>query len=141
MQKYAMTGGILTIISGIFSIFLIFTGMFYINMPQLIGSDPSVFGAYQQMPEGMTGFITALGIAIVLYALITGTLAIAGGIWSLKRIHWALALTGTICATMLFFPTGIAAVIMVSLARPEFTQPANGQETDRNGTPIQIAGK
>lgn len=133
-----MTGGILTIISGIFSVFLIIGGIFYTSMPGLIESDTS-FGKYPQVPEVAMTFVIIMGIALIIFGLVTGTLAIGGGIWALKRKCWALSLTGAICANLVFWPIGIPAVILISLARPEFIHQGQPSDPLRNETPIQLA--
>jgi len=50
---------------------------------------------------------------------VPGILAIVGGIFSLRRRQWALALIGSVCA----IPSGlgIAATILLALSRREFT--------------------
>ena len=68
-------------------------------------------------------------------ALVLGLVAIAGGICSLKRRIWGLALAGAICA--LFPPhvavLGILAIIFVALAKGEFGKPRS--KTSENTTP------
>ena len=50
--------------------------------------------------------------------------AIIGGIFSLKRKLWGLALTGSICAIFSWlFILGILSVIFVSMSRQEFGTP------------------
>ena len=50
---------------------------------------------------------------------VPGILAIVGGIFSLRRRQWALALIGSVCAIPLGL--GIAATILLALSRREFT--------------------
>lgn len=52
-----------------------------------------------------------------------GVLAIVGGVFALKVKHWGWALAGAIAATIVFFPCGIAAVILVTKAHPDFQKP------------------
>jgi hypothetical protein len=50
-----------------------------------------------------------------------GALGIVGGVYAIKKKHWALALAGAIAGTVTFFPCGIPAIIFVSLGKEEFT--------------------
>jgi len=69
-------------------------------------------------------------------ALALGIIAIVGGICSLKRRVWGLALAGAICA--LFPPhvavLGILAIIFVALAKGEFGKPRN--KNSENSPPV-----
>ena len=60
-------------------------------------------------------------------ALVLGIVAIVGGIFSIQRKVWGLALAGAICA--LFPPhvcvLGILAIIFVALSRNEFASSSN----------------
>jgi len=62
-------------------------------------------------------FFITLGI---FYAVIS-ILAIVGGIFALKKKMWGLALTGSIAGTITFLPTGIPAIIFVTLAKEGFS--------------------
>jgi hypothetical protein len=128
MQKHARTGGILTIICGVFSFFYILMGIFYFFMPQLMGSAmPSGTGN----PAVFKAIFYVMGSVIGLFGLVAGILAIAGGIFALNRKRWGLALAGAISAAALFFPVGIIATVLVSLGRPEFNKP---QASDSSAT-------
>jgi hypothetical protein len=52
--------------------------------------------------------------------LIFGVLELLGGIYAFKRQKWVLALIGSVCASLAFFPVGIPAVIFTILAKGEF---------------------
>jgi hypothetical protein len=60
--------------------------------------------------------------------------AIAGGIFSLKRRVWGLALAGAICTffTIWAWPLGVAAIVFVASSRPEFNHFISGPP---QGTP------
>ncbi len=64
--------------------------------------------------------LTAVAVVLVLF-LGTGIMAIIGGVMSLQRRRWGLALAGAICAML---PPGmllgIASTVFVALARDEF---------------------
>ncbi len=68
--------------------------------------------------------LTAIAVVLVLF-LGTGIVAIIGGVMSLRRRRWGLALAGSICAML---PPGmllgIAATVFVALAREEFVTDA-----------------
>jgi hypothetical protein len=68
---------------------------------------------------GMPGWLGA-GIGFPLIAL--GIVAIIGGIYSLKRMVWGLALAGAICALLLPHVTvlGILAIIFIAVSKREF---------------------
>ncbi|HEY78675.1 MAG TPA: hypothetical protein G4O09_06145 [Dehalococcoidia bacterium] len=52
--------------------------------------------------------------------LIFGVLELLGGIYAFKRQKWVLALIGSVCAFLAFFPVGIPAVIFTILSKGEF---------------------
>lgn len=61
--------------------------------------------------------ILALGIGLML----PGALSIVGGILSLRRLWWPMALAGSIFTLLSSNPLGIPAVVLVALSRREFT--------------------
>jgi len=63
----------------------------------------------------------ALILVFVIPGLILGALSIIGGVFSLKRKYWGLALAGAIAAIFPFFPLGILAIIFVAMGKNEFT--------------------
>jgi hypothetical protein len=52
--------------------------------------------------------------------LILGALAIIGGIFSLRRQKWGMALTGAVASLFLNTLFGIAAIVFAALSRREF---------------------
>jgi hypothetical protein len=115
MGNKSQISGVLSIISGalgIISGLLMFLIIPLINFA--ISEDP---GAYDVTPQ-MMDFITGLYVGVLL-----GALAIIGGIFSVRRKVWGMALTGAIAGILTFFPLGIASVILVSIGRTEFSQP------------------
>ena len=130
MHNYARTGGILTIISSVFSLFIVLMGAVYIILPQALNaSDLSAYNTNDLPPEVLLGMFTFIGAGIAIFGLVTGLLTVIGGIFALQKKHWGLALTGAICAAMIIFPIGIAATVLVSMARPEFSQQATQDMT------------
>ena len=64
---------------------------------------------------------TVVLVPIVMVPLIAWIgLALVGGIFSLQRKRWGLALTGAIVAILPFSLLGIAATILVTLSKNEF---------------------
>ena len=123
MNNYAKVGGILTIVSGSFSVFHLAMFLFMIFLFRLGFSEPFFPPEAPPVDQFFSVFINIMTVfygALGLFFVLLGALAIVGGINALKRKRWGLALAGAIASTFTFFPCGIAAVIFVSLARPEF---------------------
>ena len=62
-----------------------------------------------------------LRVAAIL-VLLLGILAVAGGIYALRRKAWGLALTGSACGAVLAWFLGIPAVILIALSKKEFAE-------------------
>jgi hypothetical protein len=121
MTYHAKTGGILTIISGVFCVFYIMVGVFYALMPRFLFSiDPS-FQTQQDVPAEFFLIFTGIGVVTSVFFTLIGALAITGGIFALKRKNWALSIAGAIAGTILFFPLGITATVLISLGKSEFS--------------------
>jgi len=119
MQKKASIAGILSIISGIFGIFwlgyaFLLNYLFKAMLQVSSVNNPPYFLGYQQV---MGVFYIAWGII----AATIGIFAIVSGILTLRRTNWGLALAGTIASTLIFFPCGIPAIILISNAQNEFS--------------------
>ncbi len=101
------TAGILMIIAGITEATIGITGAII----------SGTIAGYTVLP--VLGGIWAFTIALI--AL--GIVAIAGGICSLKRRIWGIALAGSICSLFgISFALGILAIIFVSMGKEEFFQ-------------------
>jgi len=123
MSNYARTGGILTIISGAWSIFYVIMYAFYALMPQLMKSVVINTPSAKNQPDFPSEFFlifTIMGALMGFFSALVGALAITGGVFALKRKHWAVAIAGAIAGALLLFPCGIAGTVLVSLGRPEF---------------------
>jgi hypothetical protein len=114
MQKYAMLGGVLSIVSGAFSIFSAIACVIAIIMFTFIPFDGN------QMPNEAVIIIAIVYSVIGFFLLLLGILSIVGGAFCIKKKHWPLALSGSIAATIVFLPCGIPALIFTTLAKPEF---------------------
>jgi hypothetical protein len=124
VNKYVTVGGILSIVSGSMGIL---SGLALIVVAFLaawaIGLDPSLYGSgdmYFKEMSTVVGLIYGImgGVLILL-----GVLALIGGIFSVRKKVWGLALAGAIASIMVFFPVGVVAVVFTAMAKPEF----NGQ--------------
>ena len=119
MGNKSQIAGILSIISGSLSII---GGFFALVLISLINtgfwfySDPDL--------ADLVPFLSAVYLVSGIIAIILGILGIVGGIYSLKRRVWGLALAGAISAILTAFPLGIAAVILISLGKEEFDTPS-----------------
>ena len=119
MKNHAFVAGILTIISGAFGVLWLpgsFLGTYmvrYMFQSPLYGEMPDVFIAM------MSAWYLFYGIA----GTALGILGITGGILALKKKRWGWAVAGAIAGVITFFPTGIAAIILVSMGREEFEPP------------------
>ena len=62
------------------------------------------------------------GIVLASWWLVTGILATIGGIFSLRRSNWSLALIGSIASVFtIAFILGILSIVFVTISRKEFT--------------------
>ena len=98
--------GILAIIAGLLELLA--------GMALLVGL--GLLGSMAGMIPGFPGGLLALFAVPV---MILGIVAIAGGIYSLRRKIWGLALAGCICSYPIWL-LGIPALIFVSLGKGEF---------------------
>jgi hypothetical protein len=64
----------------------------------------------------VTTFIVTLGIAL----LVPGVVSMLGGIYSIKRSLWGLALAGSISTFISFIFLGVPAIVLTALAKREF---------------------
>jgi hypothetical protein len=124
----AKIGGILSIISGAFGVLwllmvLAAAGMF------MIAPDFSFAGPDRM---GLSFMILVYGLMGLFWAAF-GVLAIIGGCFAIKRKHWGWALAGAITGALIFFPTGVAAIIFIALGQSEFDQP----DISNSGNTIQ----
>jgi hypothetical protein len=131
-NNYAYISGMLSIVSGAFGALmgLLVTGMgilFYFLFSSGGMSDfetePFISEAFPWIFIGIYGLMGLIIVAM-------GVLSIIGGAFALKKKHWPWALAGAIAGAAVFFYTGIAAVVLVSLAKSEF-------EVNKINTPLQ----
>jgi hypothetical protein len=108
------TAGVLSIVAG---------GLSLLGLLALLAFFPATVAGGHMHPF-MPAWPIGVGYVVLLIAFPVGlcaAVAIAGGIFALKRRLWGLALAGAICAV--FSPAGILgilAVIFVAMGRSEF---------------------
>jgi hypothetical protein len=90
----------------------------YFSIAQL----PSMY----TLPRDMTGVMLVVYLVIALVAAALAALSIVGGVFALRRKRWGLALAGAVAGIFTFFPTGIAAVVLLALDQAAFTPVAQG---------------
>jgi hypothetical protein len=104
-------GGVLSIIAGIFAI-----GSSLAILP----TAPASLGPFWGIPWNQS-FLSTLALGFGISRIILGVISITGGICTLRRRYWGLALAGSILAIPLVPPLGILATIFVSLGKKEFS--------------------
>jgi len=114
MQKHwmATVGGILCLVTGTWGV------MSGAVLCAITSSYPTAWIQFNPFQTLIINRMAPLGIAL-------GAVAIAGGVFSLRRRRWSLALAGAICAAMIpppFF-LGVLAIIFVGVSRPDFEEP------------------
>ena len=110
------TAGILSIVAGSL---VVITGILLLVLGgtfAYIFSDPSL-----QIPAMVGSKIMSILAAAAIPIIVLGAVSIVGGIYSLKRRLWGLALAGAICALAPYLILGILAIIFVVLGKGEFT--------------------
>jgi hypothetical protein len=115
-------GGILSIVCGSIGILGLFGIIFVIILLRFTLNQVQM----QQIPGLQFDFNTLITIiygAAGLFSLVLGILGIIGGVAALRRLHWGLALAGAVSGTLVFFPCGIVAVILIAMGRSEFIKP------------------
>jgi hypothetical protein len=122
--------GVLSIISGVLEIM---GGIWVIVLGGLIGGlagwsemwEPWIGEMAPMFPDimGMMGMISTWAIIGGVILLVFGVIALVGGVHSIKRKRWGLALAGAILSFP-FVPfggvLGLLAIIFVSLGKGEF---------------------
>jgi len=123
MGNNAKVGGILSIVSGGFGVLGLAWMVLWIWMFNfMITSMPQPYGPMEpEFPQEMFYIMMIIYGGMGLIMALIGALGIVGGVYAIKKKHWALALAGAIAGTVTFFPCGIPAIIFVSLGKEEFT--------------------
>ena len=114
MKNNAKVGGILSIVAGGWGVLSMF-GLVIAGIILLVVRFSGDY--YGTRPEGFVGiFLLMWGICCGLL----GALAIAGGVFGLRKRLWGLALAGSIASILTFWLCGIPAVIFTAMGKREF---------------------
>jgi hypothetical protein len=120
MNNNSQIGGILSIVSGAIGVLGAIVLFFFTTLFGAIFTDP-----YFGVSDGteVLPFIATIygGMGVIL--LIFSVVAIIGGVYALKKKLWGMVLAGAICGLLAFWPTGIAAIILISIGKNEFNKP------------------
>jgi uncharacterized membrane protein YozB (DUF420 family) len=117
MKNYARTGGILTIISAGFGIFLVISMMVAILVFVLF---PINGGEPVQIKSAAVSILMLS--PFIVFIIVPCVFAIVGGAFGIKKKNWPLALIGAIIGCCTFFICGIPAIIYTTLAKPQFDE-------------------
>jgi len=118
------TSGILSIVFGAIGLLQAFFIIIWVIFIFVISLNTNT---YDYSPDG---FLIMMCLIYGFFSLVTAliaVLAIVGGIFAIKAKYWGWALSGAIAATIIFFPCGIAAVILVAKAHLDFEKSMNQQ--------------
>lgn len=111
----ATTAGILDIVAGSLRIIVtLLVALFFAALAIFSRGDMTCF---QRFPIAITASVV---ITLAIFSLIISILSIVGGIYTLQRKQWGMALAGSIAAFFCSFPLGIAAIILIVLSKNEF---------------------
>ena len=112
-----VAGGILNIIAGVFSLIGFITVIILII---LISISPYIQNSFWDIDPIAAGVAQTVFVIVAIVTLITGVLPLIGGIYSLQRKRWGLALAGSIAAIFGTTILGILSVIFIAMAKSEF---------------------
>jgi len=104
-----MVAGILNIVTGAFALLSVIGLLISIVV---IGSD--LVGP--EVPD----FVAVILWIIAIPFFVIGVLAIIGGIYSLQRKMWGLALAGAVASTVYWFFVGIPTIVFIAQSKDEF---------------------
>ena len=115
------TVGILNIISGAFFLVGGITVLSLLGQP--IMATP--WASYAMYSMGLGGapsasFVTTFIVILALVLIVPGVVSILGGVYSIKRSVWGLALAGSVSTFLSSVFLGIPAILFIALSRREF---------------------
>jgi len=120
MNNNSQIGGILSIVSGAIGVLGAIVLFLFTTLFGAIFTDP-----YFGVSDGteVLPFLATIygGMGVIL--LVFSVVAIIGGVYAIKKKLWGMALAGAICGLLSFWPTGIAAIILISIGKNEFNKP------------------
>ena len=101
------------VIAGI--LMLISAGLKLLSLFALLGAS-----FFMIMPQNFPRLGPAIVLAYVVLLVVIIVLSVIGGICSLQRKRWGLALTGAIFSILPFSILGIAEIVLIVLSKDEF---------------------
>lgn len=104
-----LIGGILSILAGVLG------GFGILNYWIGFGAEGSGFGKGDIPP-----FVPSIIFGLSLPALIIAIIAIAGGVFIIRRKPWRWALIGSVAAAASFLPLGVPALVLTLMSQDEF---------------------
>ena len=110
-----VAGGILNIIAGVSSLI----GFIVVIISIVFIGSPFFWDSLDIDPIS-AGVIQTVLVIVAIVTLVTGVLPLIGGIYSLQRKRWGLALAGSIAAIIGTTILGILSVIFIAMAKNEF---------------------
>ena len=116
MQNKSGIAGILSIIAGALGICSLAWAWYASHLVRYMVEALS----YEPVPETFFRLMTAQYFIMGGIGTTLGILGILGGIYALRKRRWNWALAGAISGVLIFFPVGIAAIILLSMGRDEF---------------------
>lgn len=102
-----VTAGILDIVSGV--------GMLF-GCIWLILAGGVTWSMGSSVPQWLPGLLFGLTVPFLALAI----LAVIGGIYSIMRKSWGMALTGAIAAFFCFFIFGAVSIVLTAVSRSDF---------------------
>jgi len=112
--------GILNVISGAFFLFGGITILGLLGQPMAVS-----WASYAMYSMGLSGtpstsFVTTFIVTLATALIIPGVVSILGGIYSIKRSIWGLALAGFISTFLSTILLGIPAIVFTAISKKEF---------------------
>jgi len=104
-----MVAGILNIVTGAFALLSVIGLLISI----------AVVGSNLVGPE-VPDFVATILWIITIPFFVIGVLALIGGIYSLQRKAWGLALAGAVASTVYWFFVGIPTIVFIAQSKDEF---------------------
>jgi hypothetical protein len=123
MTNNARIGGILSIVAGGLGAIMGLLGILGAILMAVFGGNGYYYDYYDYYYGMQGGWPMFFIVCVAIWAffhLIISALAIIGGVYSIKKKSWGLALAGSIAAVIVFFLCGIPAVIFTALGKNEF---------------------
>ena len=111
-----LVGGIVSITAGVFDLL----GTLGLTIAiAVIGSTSLVITPADIYPLTISG-LNAILAAVAIWLAVAGIVAITGGIFSLQRKVWGLALAGSIAATLSCGVLGVVSIVFAAISKNEF---------------------